>query len=77
MMAFYSMLNIVLNTVTVKAKRKGWTDSYITREFNSQLKKPEIALYMKYSFSPNYVKTLYIPLNEDLVAEDWEVEQVD
>nr|DAE08663.1 MAG TPA: Protein of unknown function (DUF2829) [Myoviridae sp. ctwwN25] len=76
-MAFYTMLNIILSSVSVRAKRSGWDKSYIKREYNSHTNKVEVVLYMKYAFSDPYVKTLYIPMNEDLVAEDWEVEIIE
>ena len=75
-MTFYNMLSNILNTTTTIAKRSNWNNSYITREFNQRTKKIEVVLYMKYTFSDDYIKSLYIPMNEDLVAEDWEVESI-
>lgn len=76
-MAFYTILNTILSSISARAKRSGWGDSYIKREYNNHTNKVEVVLYMKYAFSDSYVKTLYIPMNEDLVAEDWEVEIVE
>ena len=75
-MTFYNMLSNILNTTTTRAIRSNWNNSFITREFNQRTKKIEVVLYMKYSFSDDYIKSLYIPMNEDLVAEDWEVETI-
>lgn len=75
-MTFYNMLSNILNTTTIRARRSNWNNSFITREFNQRTKKIEVVLYMKYSFSDDYIKSLYIPMNEDLVAEDWEVETI-
>lgn len=75
-MTFYNMLSIILNTITTRARRSNWNNSYIAREYNQRTKKIEVVLYMKYTFSDDYIKSLYIPMNEDLVAEDWEVETI-
>lgn len=75
-MTFYNMLSNILNTTTTRARRSNWRNSYITREFNQRTKKIEVVLYMKYTFSDDYIKSLYMPMNEDLVAEDWEVETI-
>lgn len=75
-MTFYNMLSNILNTTTTRARRSNWSNSYITREFNQRTKKIEVVLYMKYTFSDDYIKSLYMPMNEDLVAEDWEVETI-
>lgn len=75
-MTFYNMLSNILNTTTTRARRGNWNNSFITREFNQRTKKIEVVLYMKYTFSDDYIKSLYMPMNEDLVAEDWEVETI-
>lgn len=74
-MTFYNMLSTLLNTAGSKAKRKDWKDSFITRDYNMKTRKVNIMLHMKYSFHNGYVKTLYMPLNEDLTAEDWDIER--